>query len=219
MQSHEGTGGLGDKSSQLASTAREKAGGVASTAGEQARSLAGEARSEAQNVASDVQARLREEAGEQTRRTSQNLRQWSEELSSMADNGDSGSPVRDAVNQVAQSGLRAADFLEERGFEGLVDEAKQFARRKPMAFLAGAAVAGFALGRVLKVSSALSDDSGTDSGHPRQIGSGGHAAPSVPHQSRDDSGGTTPYLQQPGTPRHEGSGTTPGDPGMPGRTL
>ncbi|MFD6953294.1 MULTISPECIES: hypothetical protein [unclassified Nocardiopsis] len=217
MHSQEGTGGLGNKGDRMAGTARGTASEVASTAGEQARSLADEARSEAMHVTGDVQSRLREEAREQTRRTSQNLRQWSEELSSMADQGNPQSPVSGVVHQVAQGGRGAADFLDERGVDGLLEEARSFAQRRPMAFLAGAALAGFALGRVLKASSS---DGGQaqEGGSPEAISSGERAGPPMPRQSETGSSGSVPPFQQSAASR-EHPGQPPEDPGTPGRTL
>ncbi|WP_201294707.1 MULTISPECIES: hypothetical protein [unclassified Nocardiopsis] len=227
MHSNEGTGGPG-KAEQLTRSAREAAGEVASTAGEQARSLAGEARSEAAHVAEDVQSRLREEAREQTRRTSQNLREWSDELSSMADQGSPGSPVGDVVRQVAQGGQSAADFLDERGIEGLVEETKEFARRRPVAFLAGAVLAGFVVGRAIKASSAVSDQTGN--GQPEALGpdertpmprQGDTATDDVaarfhrPEMSRPEASG----YESPGygTPLSNDPTPPPADPGTPGR--
>ncbi|WP_017572418.1 hypothetical protein [Nocardiopsis halotolerans] len=219
MYSHERTDGHEGTGGHMAATARDAAGGVASTAGDQARSLAHEARSEARHVTGDVQSRLREEAQEQTRRTSRNLRQWSEELSSMADAGDQRSPVSGAVRQVAQGGRGAADFLDERGMDGLVEETRRFARRRPLAFLAGAAVAGFAVGRVLRASSALSGQGQGDGDHPEAIGSGERARPPEPRLSEDDPDEVGPNRERPVTPRAEDISPRSEGPGRPGPTL
>lgn len=220
MHSHEGRDGPGGTGGRLTDTARGAAGEVASTAGDQARSLAGEARTEARHVADDVQNRLREEAQEQTRRTSQNLRQWSDELSSMADSGEQDSPVSGAVRQIAHSGRGAADFLDERGVEGLVEEARSFARRRPVAFLAGAAIAGFALGRVLKASSDISAGrEGAADSRPEALPAGERVRPPAPRLSETDQDEGTASSRPPVTPRPEDIGPPPPDPGSRGRTF
>ncbi|WP_227015031.1 MULTISPECIES: hypothetical protein [Nocardiopsis] len=201
----------------MAETARGTAGEVASTAREQARSLTDEARSEAKHVTGDVQNRLREEARSQTQRTSQNLRQWSEELSSMADHGNPQSPVSSVVHQVAQGGRGAADFLEERGVDGLLEETKNFAQRKPMAFLAGAALAGFVVGRAVKASSSAGGQS-HQGGQPEAISSGERTGPPMPRQSEAGPGGPVTPLQQSAASR-ENPGYPHEDPGPQGRTL
>ncbi|PDP85568.1 hypothetical protein CQJ94_21965 [Glycomyces fuscus] len=219
MHSQEGRGGLGGGGGHVTDTARGAAGEVASTAGEQARSLADEARSEARHIAEDVQGRIREEAQEQTRRTSQNLRQWSDELSSMADSGEQGSPVSGVVRQVADRGRGAADFLDERGMDGLVEEAKSFARRRPVAFLAGAAVAGFALGRVLKASSDISAGrDGGDDGRSEALPAGEQAGPPAPRPSETGQGEAASQSRPPVTPRPEDISPPP-DPGPYGRSF
>jgi len=194
MHPHEGPDGPYSGGGQKADTARAAAGEVASTAKEQARSLAGEARSETEHVVYDVQGRLRDEAESQTRKASGNLRQWSQDLESMAKHADSESPVGEVVRQVAEGGHGAADFLEERGVDGLLDEARDFARRKPVAFLVGAAVAGFALGRVLKVSSSVSgqDGSGGDGSEQGRPSAESREDASLPRQARPAAGETIP---------------------------
>jgi hypothetical protein len=57
-----------------------------------------------------------------------------------------------------------ADYLADRGPEGLLSEVTDFARRRPAAFLATAAAAGFLVGRLGKgVWKAKSADNGTGS--------------------------------------------------------
>jgi len=60
---------------------------------------------------------------------------------------------------------RFAQRIDERGFDGLVDDLQSFARRRPGAFLLGAAVTGFATGRLLRgARDAASDDDSAQSG-------------------------------------------------------
>ena len=192
MHSQDGSGGPDSGGGQKTEPARAAAGEVASTAKEQARSFVGEARSETGHVMNDVQGRLREEAEDQTRKASGNLRQWSQELESMAEHADTDSPVGDVVRQVAEGGRGTADFLDERGVNGLLDEARDFARRKPMAFLVGAAVAGFALGRILKVSPEGSEQGGSE-GPGRGSSSVQSREPaSLPRQGSPSAGETIP---------------------------
>jgi hypothetical protein len=40
--------------------------------------------------------------------------------------------------------------VQQRGYDGMVEDAQRLARRRPGVFLAGAAVAGFAIGRLLR---------------------------------------------------------------------
>ncbi|MEE1938902.1 CsbD family protein [Streptomyces sp. TRM 70361] len=133
-----------------ADRAKEAAGTVAGSAREQAGHVTGEARHQVAGMAGQLKERATREADSQTRRTADTIRQWADDLSGMAENTRSDSPVRSLVSQAADGGRRAADLLEDRGAGGLVEGLESFARRRPGAFLAGAAVAGFAVGRLAK---------------------------------------------------------------------
>lgn len=139
-----------ERASETMGKARESAGEVATTAKEQARGVVDESRAQLQNVTAEMRERLGAETRTQTQRASEALRHWSDDLASMADRAETDSPVRGVVSRVAQSGRGAADFLDERGVEGMAEEVRAFARRRPGMFLAGAALAGFAVGRLAK---------------------------------------------------------------------
>jgi hypothetical protein len=65
------------------------------------------------------------------------------------------------VSDLGQRGHRVADYLADRGPEGLVSEVTDFARRRPLAFVAGAVAFGFLVGRLGKnVWKAKSDGTG-----------------------------------------------------------
>lgn len=177
---------------QKTEAARAAADEVASTAMGQARSFVGEARSETGHVMDDVRDRLREEAESQTRKASGSLRQWSQDLDSMAEHAKTDSPVGDVVRQVADGGRGTADFLDDRGLDGLLDEARDLARRRPVAFLVGAAVAGFALGRVLKVSPSVSGQRGSEGSERGSPQAQSHESASLPRQGRPSAGETIP---------------------------
>lgn len=133
-----------------ADQARQGAGEVVGTAAEQARAVTGEARAQAGAMAGDLRARVAEEAENQARRGAQAMRQWADDLSGLAEGADGDSPARSLVAQAADRGHRAADYLDSRGVGGLVGDLEDFARRRPGAFLGGAVLAGFAIGRLAK---------------------------------------------------------------------
>ncbi|WP_158754912.1 hypothetical protein [Streptomyces sp. NRRL F-2580] len=79
----------------------------------------------------------------------------------MGEGGNPDSTMAGVARQIADSGDHVADRIEQRGPGGLVSDVKNFVRRRPGAFLAGAAVAGFLVGRAEKgVIAAASADSG-----------------------------------------------------------
>jgi hypothetical protein len=71
---------------------------------------------------------------------------------------DDNSPAGQVVRRLGEGGRRAADYLEDRGPEGLLDDVQEFARRKPGTFLLIAAAAGFAVGRLGRAAMAASKD-------------------------------------------------------------
>ncbi|HEX6445927.1 MAG TPA: hypothetical protein VF053_12620 [Streptosporangiales bacterium] len=142
------SGGVGDTARATADTATTAAGEVAGTAKDQTRRIAEEARDRARDVGGTIRDRMSDEADSLARRAVQSVRTWSDELESMAE-GQSSSTGR-IVGQVAARGRSAADYVDDHGVHGLVDQVQSFARRRPGLFLMGAAAAGFAVARLAK---------------------------------------------------------------------
>ncbi|WP_324924356.1 hypothetical protein [Streptomyces sp.] len=169
-----------------ADRAKEAAGTVAGSAREQVRNVTGEARQQVVSMADHLRKRAAQEADSQTRRTADTIRQWADDLSGMAENTRSDSPVRNLVSQAADGSRHAADLLEDRGAGGLVEGLESFARRRPGAFLFGAALAGFAVGRLAKA--------GTKAGYQESGGAGPeeYAAPAGTPGATVAGGGVRP---------------------------
>jgi hypothetical protein len=153
-----------DRTAQGAQVVKENASGVAGTAKQQAAGVAGEARSQAKDLAGQVRGQLREQAQSRTHSLASGLHRVSDELMEMSRNAPSGSGVAGAVRQVAKRGDQVASRIESRGPEGLLGDLQDFARRKPGVFLAGAALAGFAVARAGKGISAAGSDGGDSGG-------------------------------------------------------
>ncbi|MEU6868778.1 hypothetical protein ABZ924_37085 [Streptomyces sp. NPDC046876] len=151
-----------DKTSEGAALVGGKAAEVGGTVKEQAANVVGEATSQARNLAGGLRDQLQGQAQAQTRSLAQNVRRLAQELHEMSENGKPDSAMAGVARKVAEGGKRAADRIEQRGPDGLLGDLQNFARRRPGAFLAGAAVAGFLVGRAEKgVIAAASADNGT----------------------------------------------------------
>ncbi|USQ85990.1 procyclic acidic repetitive family protein [Streptomyces phaeoluteigriseus] len=150
-----------EQASATAGQAGKAAGEVAGTALDQAKTVAGEARQQAGSAVGDLRGRVTEEVEGQTRRAAGTVRQWADDLVELAGNAPGGSPARSLVSQVADGGHRAADYLDDHGVEGMAEDVKGFARRRPGAFLASAALAGFAVGRMAKAGSKAQSGQGS----------------------------------------------------------
>ena len=113
---------------------------MVSEAGTQARALADEARSALRQQASDGTTR----AAGAVDQLAGNFRALAEGNTEQA--GDLQRYVRDLGDRLGG----VAGRLQERGLDGAVDDLQSFARRRPGLFLAAAAGAGFAAGRLFR---------------------------------------------------------------------
>lgn len=144
-----------DAGRHVAGTAAEQAGQVAQEAKAQARDFLGEARGQIQSQARTGQDKA---AG--------GIRALSQELREMADGGQQSGTASELARQAADRADQVADWLGRREPGDLVEEVRSFARRRPGAFLIGAALAGVVVGRLTRgaVDSAR-DDSGRTPQH------------------------------------------------------
>lgn len=159
--------------------AKEKAAGVGTTAKDSAQQVAGTATEQAGQVASEVSSQARQLAGEaktsaleqtnaQRDKAVTGLRSLGSELSSMADKSDEGGLGAELARQASQRVNSVAEFLDGREPGDLLEEVRSLARRRPGAFLIGAAAAGALAGRLTRgaVAAKRSDDSAEASGLP-----------------------------------------------------
>jgi hypothetical protein len=168
------TGGSGtatvaaDQARQVASTAADNARDVMGEARTQARQVAGEARHQAMGAVRSAQGELRTQASQQTERAAKGLQGLAGQIQALVEGrpdqaGLAGDYARQAGDRVSQFAGR----LQDGGFDGLVQDVRSFARRRPGLFLIGAAAAGFAAGRMIRASRDSGDDAvGGTGGEP-----------------------------------------------------
>ena len=162
---HEADGG-GSKATIAAETAKEtakdEARTVAATAKQEAGAVVGEARSQVRRLTSQARDQATERVRGSHNQFVDRLRAIAGEFEEMGADGNS--PGKALVSDLGQRGRRVADYLADRGPEGLLSEVTDFARRRPGAFLATALAAGFLVGRLGKgIWKAQQEDSGTGS--------------------------------------------------------
>jgi hypothetical protein len=177
---------------------RAKAGAadVVETAREETKHVVDEAGAQARSIVSDLRSLLSSEARSQTKRISSSVRQWSDELGTMAE-GES--PTKDAVRRVARSGRRAADYLESKDVEDVLDDVRDFARRRPGTFLAAAAIAGLAVGRLAKSSSNSSGQHRREAPQPSHPPEPPYPPQPAPLSPQPGQPVTDPMSREPGT--------------------
>src|SRR5206468_5945323 len=127
--------------------------------------VVGEAMTQTQNLLGQASEQVSAQATEQTQRLSQNIRQLAQQFSQMAGAGEQGSTAHSLVQTAAQHADRAAGYLDGKQPGELVTDVQNLGRRRPGAFLLGAALAGIAVGRLAGAAKrASSDESSTPSG-------------------------------------------------------
>lgn len=152
------------EAAEVAGTAVDTAKDVAHTAKDEASSVVGEAKSQARDLLHQTRGQLSDQAAAQQQRIAGGLQSAGSELRSMADSGDGGIAT-DLVRQTSERLSAVGDWIGDRDPAALLDEVKRFARRRPLVFIAGAAVAGIVVGRLTRaLASGGSSSGGSSSG-------------------------------------------------------
>jgi vacuolar-type H+-ATPase subunit H len=148
-----------DAGSQVAGTAAERAKDVVSEAQGQARDLLGQAQGQARDLLGQAQQQARDQARTQQQQAAGRLHGLADELSAMADNGGQDGWGTELARQASWRLHDAASWLEQHEPADLVQEVRGFARRRPGVFVAAAAMAGIAAGRLTRGAVAAQQDS------------------------------------------------------------
>ena len=129
----------------LTERARQKAG-----------ELAGELKQQAEDSAQEVRQRARSAVDQQKEAAVGGIEDMAQALRSASDDlQERGQPVVAEYSRQVADGLESmANWVSRRNFDDLVGGVEDFARQRPVAFIGGAMVAGFALARFMKSSSA-----------------------------------------------------------------
>jgi len=141
--------------------ARSAAADVKDTAAERARDVAGEARAQARDLVGHTRDTLAAHADEQTNRVAETVEQVAYDLRSMAASASSDGIAGRLVGDLADRADALANRMRGRNSADLLDDIRDFARRRPGTFLAGAAGLGLIVGRLGR---GLKDASSSDSG-------------------------------------------------------
>jgi len=213
---------------------------VAHTAAREARGVADEVREQARRTASTVGEKVRGQAETQQQRWASQLERASSDFRQMSE-GAGESPARTLVVSLADRSSMLADYLNKRSPQDLLTEVKNFARRRPAAFLVAAAATGFVVGRLGKgmAQSAGHHNGGQGGRDAYSSGPGPTSTPAmtpaapttsaVPTSSTVPTGSTVPGTStvpttsmgsgQVGTAPVDPTGTATGTATVPGQTV
>jgi hypothetical protein len=189
-----------DEATEVGRTAADAGRQVAGTAAEQAANVAQEVKAQARDLVGEARGQVQDQARSGQQKAAEGIRALSQELRGMADGGPQSGTVSEVARQAADRADSLAGWLAEREPGDLVDEVRSFARRRPGAFLLGAAIAGVVVGRLTRGAvDAARDDSRPvpQRGYGSQYAAPGHTAP-----------GYTPGYTAPSTPGYAAPGYT-----------
>jgi hypothetical protein len=184
-----------DQAGTVASTAASAGSQVASTAADQAKQVTQETKRQAQDLIAQgrtqVTSQLQDQARNGQLKASEGLEQIAQQLRTMV-SGSGETPTGPAADLVTQAGDKAqelATWLQSREPGDLLVEARNFARRRPGAFIFGAAVAGILAGRLTTGVVAAHKDASPSNGGNAQL-------PATPAYGTTDYSTTTNYAAE-----------------------
>ena len=176
---------------------------------ERVKDRAADLKRKAEDTVQDMGARARSAADEQKNVAAERVGGVAHALRVASDDlRDQGQPMVAEYSRHVAEGLESmAQSLSRRSVDDLVGGIEDFARQRPVAFMGGAMVAGFALARFMKSSAARRSERGAS--YQRPYASAGSPAATSPgrrsHAGRRDvtsgAGATTPGMGTAGSPR------------------
>jgi hypothetical protein len=170
-----GDGGVKDTAKDTAREAADRGRDVAGTAVDEAKAVGSEAKSQLTNLVEQLRGELGTQASEQGQRAARGLGSLGDELRQMADAAPQDGVAGDLVRRIEEQVRTASQWLENREPGELLEEVRGVARRRPGAFLAGAALLGLVGGRLTR---GLTD--GSSSGGSASTNGAGAPATVVP---------------------------------------
>jgi hypothetical protein len=130
--------------------AKEATKAVAQSTADETKVVVAEAKENARDLVADARGQLRAQADEQASRLAGALHGLGAQLSSMSRADDASGAAMEMARQAAQRSEQIASRIEQGGLDEVMDDAKRFARNRPVLFLLSAIGAGFVVGRIIK---------------------------------------------------------------------
>jgi len=146
-----------EQASDVADSAKQAGAQVTQTVKEQAAEVTNEAGRQAKQLLANAQAELSEQAAQQQQKVAGGLQALADELDGMVRGSEQDGVATDLARQAAERARQIGAWLEDRDPGSLLDEVRNFGRRRPGAYLAIAAGAGILAGRLARGLSASDD--------------------------------------------------------------
>ena len=175
------------KGQQVAGVAKEQASAVKDTALENAQQVAGIAKGEVSKVTAEAtgqfkdlvsqgRTQLTSQLDSQQQRLASVVHSFADELGTMGSKSDGG-PLADLAKQGSRRVGEIAHYIETSEPSDVLEQVRNFARRRPAAFLIGSALAGGIVGRLTR--SAAADAKDAKQAQSTGYTGSGYSAPST----------------------------------------
>jgi hypothetical protein len=205
-----------DQAAAVGQSAGQAGSRVAQTATDQAREVVSETARQARDLLGEAGGQARDQASVQQQKAAHQLYSVADELRDMAAKGGQSGVATEVAQQAAERIHGVASWLEQREPADVLQAVRDFARRRPAVFLAGAVAAGLAAGRLTRGMTDAARSGTPRPGTPRpprEIPPGAGTGMVTPGAAGVT--GTEPYYPAGGVP---GSGAAgPADEIAPGR--
>ncbi len=139
-----------DAAADVADSGRQAAGDVAQTGQQAARDVAGEAKAQADDLLGKTRGQIDEQVEVQRRSTVETLRSVAEQLTALTEHTDAEGSVVDLAGSARDRAHGAAEWLDQRDGQQVLDEVRRMGRERPGAFLLSALAAGVVAGRLTR---------------------------------------------------------------------
>jgi hypothetical protein len=128
-----------------------------------------QASDQAREFVEQAQSRFQEQAASQAQKAAGGLRDVSQQVRALSEGkAENAGFAADGARQIADKIGELAGRVDERGFDGTVEDLRQLARRRPGLFLLSAAATGFVVGRLGRgLQAANQQSSAPADGHPQ----------------------------------------------------
>jgi len=139
------------ESAEVAETAKQAGKDVMSEVSEQTSAVAHTAKDQIQQLATTTRQELKAQSEQRGEQIAGRLQTWAGQLKALAEGRvEDAGELRALVGDAQQRLESYASSLRERGPDGVLQDVRRFARRRPAMFLLAAGVTGFAIGRLVK---------------------------------------------------------------------
>jgi len=156
-----------DQAAAVGQSAGQAGSRVAQTATDQAREVVSETARQARDLLGEAGGQARDQASVQQQKAAHQLYSVADELRDMAAKGGQSGVATEVAQQAAERIHGVASWLEQREPADVLQAVRDFARRRPAVFLAGAVAAGLAAGRLTRGMTDAARSGTPRSGTPR----------------------------------------------------